>query len=150
MILFNFWTAHCKYIEREVILCIDLVSCNLQNFTLIIFCGFKRSSMCKTEALVNGDFPLPLQRWCLCFVFLPELLASVCCAVVSDSVTLWTVARQAPLSMGRSRQEHWSGLPCPLQGRVLTQGLSLCLLHWLESPVNGWTVGTGGMLRSWS
>ena len=27
--------------------------------------------------------------------------------------TLWTVAHQAPLSMGLSRQEYWSGLPCP-------------------------------------
>ena len=27
--------------------------------------------------------------------------------------TLWTVARQAPLSMGFSRQEYWSGLPHP-------------------------------------
>ena len=27
--------------------------------------------------------------------------------------TLWTVACQALLSMGFSRQEHWSGLPCP-------------------------------------
>ena len=27
--------------------------------------------------------------------------------------TLWAVAHQAPLSMGFSRQEHWSGLPCP-------------------------------------
>ena len=26
--------------------------------------------------------------------------------------TLWTVACQAHLSMGFSRQEHWSGLPC--------------------------------------
>ena len=29
---------------------------------------------------------------------------------------LWTVVRQAPLSMGFSRQEHWSGLPCPPLG----------------------------------
>ena len=28
-------------------------------------------------------------------------------------VTLWTVARQAPLSKGFSRQEYWSSLPCP-------------------------------------
>ena len=28
-------------------------------------------------------------------------------------VTLWTVARQAPLSMGFSRREYWSGLPFP-------------------------------------
>ena len=29
----------------------------------------------------------------------------------SDSVKLWTVACQALLSMGFSRQEYWSGLP---------------------------------------
>ena len=28
-------------------------------------------------------------------------------------VTPWTVASQAPLSMQFSRQEYWSGLPCP-------------------------------------
>ena len=28
-------------------------------------------------------------------------------------VTLWTTDPQAPLSMGFSRQEHWSGVPCP-------------------------------------
>ena len=28
-------------------------------------------------------------------------------------VTPWTVACQAPVSMGFSRQEYWSGLPCP-------------------------------------
>ena len=28
-------------------------------------------------------------------------------------MTPWTVARQAPLSMGFSRQEYWSGLPFP-------------------------------------
>ena len=31
-------------------------------------------------------------------------------------VTPWTVAHQAPLSMGFSRQENWSGLPCPPPG----------------------------------
>ena len=31
-------------------------------------------------------------------------------------VTPWTVARQAPLSVGFSRQEYWSGLPCPPPG----------------------------------
>ena len=31
-------------------------------------------------------------------------------------VTLWAVAHQAPLSMGFSRQEYWSGLPCPPPG----------------------------------
>ena len=31
-------------------------------------------------------------------------------------VTPWTVACQAPLSMGISRQEYWSGLPFPSPG----------------------------------
>ena len=31
-------------------------------------------------------------------------------------VTLWTIAYQAPLSKGFSRQEYWSGLPCPPPG----------------------------------
>ena len=35
------------------------------------------------------------------------------CSVVPDSVTPWTAAHQAPLSMGFSRQEYWSGLPFP-------------------------------------
>ena len=33
--------------------------------------------------------------------------------------TLWTVACQAPLSMGFSRQEYWSGLPCNLPSTVI-------------------------------
>ena len=36
----------------------------------------------------------------------------VLCLVMWDSVTPWTVACQAPLSMGFSRQEYWSKLPC--------------------------------------
>ena len=35
---------------------------------------------------------------------------------VQLSVTLWTRAHQAPLSMGVSRQEYWSGLHALLQG----------------------------------
>ena len=38
-------------------------------------------------------------------------------------VTLWSVAHQAPLSMGFSRQEHWSGLPCPPPGDLPDTGI---------------------------
>ena len=38
-------------------------------------------------------------------------------------VTLWTVARQAPLSMRFSRQECWSGLPCPPTGDIPNPGM---------------------------
>ena len=36
---------------------------------------------------------------------------------------LWTVALQAPLSMGFSRQEYWSGLPFPPPGDLPDPGI---------------------------
>ena len=60
-------------------------------------------------------------------------------------VTLWTVAHQAPLSMGFSRQDYSSGLPCPPPGDLPNPGIkptspalqedSLLLSHW-GSPCN--------------
>ena len=38
-------------------------------------------------------------------------------------VILWTVACQVPLSTGCSRQEYWSGLPCPPPGDLPDPGL---------------------------
>ena len=37
--------------------------------------------------------------------------------------TPWTVARQAPPSMGFSRQEYWSGLPFPSPGDLPNPGM---------------------------
>jgi len=37
--------------------------------------------------------------------------------------TLWTVVRQAPLSMEFSRQEYWNGLPFPPPGDFLNPGI---------------------------
>ena len=42
--------------------------------------------------------------------------------------TLWTVACQAPLPMGFSRQELWSGLPCPPPGDLPDPGIELTYL----------------------
>ena len=54
---------------------------------------------------------------------------SVSHSVESGSLlTAWTVARQASLSMGFSRQEYWSGLCSLLQGIFLTHGSNLGLL----------------------
>ena len=38
-------------------------------------------------------------------------------------MTPWTIACQAPLSMGFSRQEYWSGLPCPPPGDLPNPGI---------------------------
>ena len=43
-------------------------------------------------------------------------------------VILWTAAHQAPLSMGFSRQENWSGLPCPPPRDLPDPGLELASL----------------------
>ena len=53
--------------------------------------------------------------WCVCYV--------LCCSVMSNSAILWTVARQAPLSTEFSRQEYWSGLPCPPPGDLSSPGI---------------------------
>ena len=56
-------------------------------------------------------------------IYMKEKVKLISC--VQPFVTLWTVAHQAPLSMGFSRQEYWSGLPFPPPGVLLTQGLNL-------------------------
>ena len=59
--------------------------------------------------------------------------------------TLWTVVSQAPLSMGFSRQEYWSQLPCSPQGNLPNPGtepaspvppaLQAILYHWATREV---------------
>ena len=46
-----------------------------------------------------------------------------CFSRVRLFTTLWTVAHQAPLSMGFSRQEYWSGLPWPPPGDLPDPGI---------------------------
>ena len=41
----------------------------------------------------------------------------------SRLATPWTVAHQAPPSMGFPRQEYWSGLPCPSPGDLPNPGI---------------------------
>ena len=44
--------------------------------------------------------------------------------------TLWMVAHQASLSMRFSRQESWSGLPCPPPGDLCNPGIEPSSLFW--------------------
>ena len=46
-----------------------------------------------------------------------------CVSHIQLFVTPWTVARQASLSLGFSRQEYWSGLPCPPPGDLPNPGM---------------------------
>ena len=63
---------------------------------------------------------------------------------MSDSLPpLWTVTRQAPLSMGFSRQQYWSRLPCPPPGDLRNPGIEpiisgvSCIAHLFFSYPQG-------------
>ena len=58
------------------------------------------------------------------------------------SATPWTVARQAPLSLGLSRPEYWSGLPCPPPGDLSDPGIKLTSLMSPELASGFFTTST--------
>ena len=105
------------------------------------------SNVCKESIFLNsaGSFwLLIMSRHCVC----------VCVCVPSHFncvllfVTLWTVAHQAPLSMGFSRQEYWS-YHFLLRGILLAQGSSLCLLCLLCWQVDSLPLSHLGNPVSW-
>ena len=65
---------------------------------------------------------------CLCFgfMFLGKVLLICVCGLLSHDwffLTPWTLAHQAPLSMGFFSQEYWSGLPFPPPGDLAGPGI---------------------------
>ena len=73
--------------------------------------------------------------------------------VMSDSVTLWTVACQTLLSMGFSRQEYWRGLSCPPPGvfpdpEIEPRSPALAGRFFTSEPP-GKSLKTGILQRKW-
>ena len=65
----------------------------------------------------------------------------VCCSVTSSFATPWTVAHQASLSVGLSRQESWSGLPFPSPGTrydLNSKGKAFPALSATSASLWGW------------
>ena len=100
------WTSH-KSLWKLILLCVPC------------------SGRLVQPSLLPGDASPKLSS-------LPALSCSVslldACVVgrfgrVQLSVTPWTAAHQAPLSLGFSRQEYWSGLPCPPPGGLPDAGI---------------------------
>ena len=81
---------------------------------------------CKTLSIVqtkkSNQIALPLKETQLGLCG-PILWASCICGLSHFFAILWTVVHQAPLCMGFSRQEYWSGLPCPLPGDLPDLGV---------------------------
>ena len=71
--------------------------------------------MGRQELLVYRGGDIDLDRWIVTIV---KSLSRV-----RHFVTLWTIAYQAPLSMGFSRKEYWSGLPFPSPGDLPDPGI---------------------------
>ena len=71
----------------------------------------------------------------------PDYKIHVCSVVSNSFPTQWTVAHQAPLSMGFSRQEYWTGLPCPPPGNLADPGIK---------PVPLMSLGLAGNRKSWT
>ena len=84
-------------------------------FFFFFFFAFFHLSL--ENSFLNENYPLAL------------LYSKVCACVLSHFshvwlfATTWTVARQAPLSTGFTRQEHWSGWPCPPPGDLPGPGI---------------------------
>ena len=76
------------------------------------------TQICSSVFLQQRQFPHPTNN--------PDGLL-LCVLSCFSHVLLWvillTVARQAPLSMGFSRQENWSGLPFPSPGDLPNPGI---------------------------
>ena len=114
-------------------------------------CWVPRGDLVMEDRLLDSERPADLQlstKICLRFSF-----TSSCFLVFNVSqqhywvcmlshfspvrvfVTLWTVARQASLSLGFSSQEYWSRLPFPTWGDLPIQGSNprlICFLYWQE------------------
>ena len=105
------------------------------------------------KLLLWGDFPhMPLcSRHDKLTLTLNELSPLTCvCVYVLRHVWLfatpWTVACQAPLSMEFSRQEYWSGLPCPSPGTFPIQGPNWHLLRLLHQYASSLPLAPPGKL----
>ena len=138
-----------------------------------------QSSWCSAGALgsraapwLEGRYLVSAPRWkCLHLITLSPCLC-VCVHArahfrcVWFFVILWTVACQAPLSMGFSRQEYWSGSPCLPLGDLLHSGIQPASLTsesagklfttsatWGIVLIQGWNPGLLGyrqMLYHWA
>ena len=78
----------------------------------------------KMKALQNPQAVAPSQPFQgFCWIYKTHKHHSVCSVWLS--ATLWTVADHAPLSLGFSRQEYWSGLPFPPPRDLSDPGIEL-------------------------
>ena len=84
-----------------------------------------KATMWPTQKYLLSDHPhcLYLMKFCHSLIYQVFMCMLSHFNRVQLFVTLWTVTYQASLSMGFSRQEYWSGLPCPPPGDLSNSGI---------------------------
>ena len=99
------------------------------------FTGFGENCI-RNYIVING-----IVLWYIILIHILLPLSHFSC--VRLCVTPWTAAHQAPLSLGFSRQEHWSGLPLPspMHACILSHfsRVQLCATLWtaaLQAPLS--------------
>ena len=86
-----------------------------------------------------GVFECVYPRWTTLGVFIHIYESeSVSRTIVSDSLTLWTVACQALWFMEFTRQEYWSGLPFPSQGMHMCVCVCVCVRACIIIHISSW------------
>ena len=101
------------------------------NVLIVIYCmQSSANDVCFTINCSEFDLFTPsLLPLCLRLLFSPICVCDCVCehvcmlSHVQLFATPWTVADQAPLSMGFPRQEYWSGLPFPSPGDLPDPGI---------------------------
>ena len=125
-------SAHFRcYVKQILVLSrLSVISCYKQ----MTVCGFQSNFIYTRQAefqmwptghsVLNTSAPASQVRNVNKSVIIQSHLQCACVlSCVQLFVTPWTVACQAPLSMGTSRQEYWSGLPFPTPGHFPDPGI---------------------------
>ena len=114
------FSPHCLILRgidvTQVSKCVTPVTC-VESKYLLFLGGMRMSALCiqqRTECPQEGV-------QCTCCPLSKCVYGSR--SVVSDSLLSWMAAHQIPPFMGFSRQEYWSGLPCPSPGDLPDPGI---------------------------
>ena len=114
------------HIYIYVYICIKYIFKVQSKFLALLKCCFP---LLDDEFVLRFRVSLFLFFWTCrvaCRILVPLFCAMISCfSCVQLCVIIWTVARQAPLSMGFSRQEYWNGLSCPPPGDLPDLGIEL-------------------------
>ena len=119
---FNFCHVLCGYFPGRILLGVKIRN-GRQNYSLFHSSEYTEQIYIISVVCVCVCVCMCVSVLTQCFISLSKLFCvtyfhSVNYSVMSDSVTPWTVACQAPLSMEFSSQEYWSGLPFFSRGHL--------------------------------